>query len=125
MWRYLSGKVERGVLGGGGGLFEADCRDVIYNVPTATSPLQFSATAQMVFDAGRELWRYYHAQSGANVDASLYDIREHFQGRAAGGRMNNKSADEQYNKLIASLRDALRLLAKKIEGGVYRYGFLR
>lgn len=36
-----------------------------------TEPMQFSAEATAVFDAGRELWRYYHAQSGVNPNASL------------------------------------------------------
>jgi predicted RNA methylase len=89
------------------------------------SPLIFSATAQAVFDAGRELWRYYHAHPNCNVNASLYDIREHFQGRNAKGKMNNNSDDETYTKLIGSLRDCLKLLAKKIEQKVYEYGFLK
>ena len=45
------------------------------------TPLVFSAEAKAVFDAGRELWIYYHQQPNCNVNASLYDIREHFQGR--------------------------------------------
>jgi hypothetical protein len=34
----------------------------------------FSPAAQAVFDAGRALWRYYHAQPSAVPDASLYDF---------------------------------------------------
>ncbi|GBU23693.1 hypothetical protein R83H12_00309 [Fibrobacteria bacterium R8-3-H12] len=60
-----------------------------------------------------------------NANASLYDIREHFQGRNAQGKMNTKSDDEKYNELIGSLREALKELAKKIEPKVYEYGFLR
>jgi hypothetical protein len=97
---------------------------------------EFSAEAQAVFDAGRELWRYYHAQPNFpsfknlesleyNVNASLYDIREYFQGRNDAGKMNNNSTDEKYNKLIENLRDALRTLAAKIEPKVYEYGFLK
>ena len=41
---------------------------------------EFSAAAQAVMDAGRELWRYYHAEPNANPNASFYDIRLHFQG---------------------------------------------
>ena len=104
------------------------------------SDYQFSNAAQNVFNAGRELWRYYHTQKfpsiyggvdaeggrgGYNVNASLYDIREHFQGRNDKGKMNNKSDNETYNALIGNLRTALKTLAKKIEPKVFEYGFLR
>jgi hypothetical protein len=89
------------------------------------SPLQFSKAAQAVFDAGRELWKYYHAQPNCNVNASLYDIREHFQGRNPKGKMNNRSDDETYMQLIGDLREKLRQLVKKIEPKVYEYGFLK
>jgi hypothetical protein len=94
---------------------------------------EFSAEATSVFDAGRELWKYYHTtisspcgggREGA-VNASLYDIREFFQGRNDKGNMNSKSDDETYNKLIDGLRSALKTLAKKIEPKVYEYGFLK
>ncbi len=92
--------------------------------------LVFSAEATAVFDAGRELWRYYHAQKFAwegsyNANASLYDIREHFQGRNDKGRMNPKSSDEKYTELIGNLRDQLKILAEKIAPKVYEYGFLK
>ena len=103
--------------------------------------LEFSEEAKLVFDAGKNLWKYYHTQefpsfrgvdSNAvgrrgvyNVNASLYDIREHFQGRNEKGKMKNKSEDETYMKLIAELRSALKILAKKIEPKVYEYGFLK
>jgi hypothetical protein len=49
---------------------------------------------QNVFDAGCELWRYYHSQNDCNVNASLYDIREYFQERNDNdndkGKMNSK-----------------------------------
>ncbi|MDR0328854.1 MAG: hypothetical protein LBI05_11220, partial [Planctomycetaceae bacterium] len=85
----------------------------------------FSAEAKAVFTAGKKLWTYYHAQPKCNVNASLYDIREHFQGRNTSGKMNNKSTDETYNSLIADLRSALKTLAEKIEPKVYEYGFLK
>ncbi len=88
-------------------------------------PLKFSSEAKAVFDAGRELWRYYHAQPKCNVNASMYDIREHFQQRNSKGKMNNKSSDETYTKLISDLRDKLKLLAQKIEPKVYDYEFLK
>lgn len=87
--------------------------------------LYFSETANEVFNAGRELWRYYHKQKNINVNASLYDIREYFQGRNEKGNMNPNSDDETYNNLIGALRDKLKILAKKIEPKVYEYGFLK
>jgi hypothetical protein len=86
---------------------------------------RFSTEAKKVFAVGRKLWTYYHAQPKCNVNASLYDIREHFQGRNDKGKMNNKSNDETYNKLIADLRSALKMLAEKIAPKVYEYGFLK
>jgi hypothetical protein len=85
---------------------------------------EFSTEATNVFNAGRELWKYYHAQPKCDVNASLYDIREYFQGRNDKGKMNNKSNDEKYNELIGNLREKLKILAKKIEPKVYEYGFL-
>jgi hypothetical protein len=88
-------------------------------------PLEFSEEATAVFDAGRGLWKYYHAQKDVNVNASLYDIREYFQGRNDKGRMNSKSDDATYTKLIAELRSKLIVLADKIKPKVYEYGFLK
>ncbi len=87
--------------------------------------LSFSTEAEAVFSAGKELWKYYHEQPNCNVNASLYDIRVHFQGRNAGGRMNNKSNDQKYTQLISKLREKLDILAKKIEPKVYEYEFLK
>lgn len=94
-----------------------------------------SLEATNVFNAGRELWKYYHStrfdnsqrvvKSEYNTNASLYDIKEHFQGRNDKGRMNAKSTDETYTTLIAALKDSLKILAKKIEPKVYEYGFLK
>jgi len=82
-----------------------------------------------VMDAGRALWRYYHAQPAANPDASFYDIRLHFQGTktTASGKvqMNPDSADAHYTELIGTLRKHLKTLARKIEPKVYEYGFLK
>jgi hypothetical protein len=87
--------------------------------------LEFSEEAKAVFDAGRELWKYYHSKPNVNVNASLYDIREYFQGRNDKGRMNSKSDDQVYMKLIGELRDKLSILAGKIKPKVYEYGFLK
>ena len=89
-----------------------------------SEPLVFSAEATAVFDAGRELWRYYHAQPRANPNASYYDIREHFQGRNEKGKMNAKSTDETYNLLLAKLKEAMEQLRLQIVPKVYEYGFL-
>ena len=106
---------------------------VIYN----NTPLAFSEEATAVFNAGRELWRYYHSQKfpsfggvaesqgGYNVNASLYDIREYFQGRNATGRMNARSTDETYTKIIGNLRENLNVLAAKITPKIYEYEFLK
>jgi len=99
----------------------------LYNGTTAktSEKLEFSEEAKAVFNSGRELWRYYHSKPNCNVNASLYDIREYFQGRNEKGKMNNKSQDETYTKLIADLRDKLNILAQKIEPKVYEYEFLK
>ena len=102
-------------------LFENETINGVYD----NKQREFSDVAKAVFDAGRVLWKYYHSQKGINVNASLYDIREHFQGRNDKGRMNSRSADELYTKLIGDLREKLNLLADKIAPKVYEYGFLK
>ncbi|MCX6196482.1 MAG: hypothetical protein NTY55_07490, partial [Flavobacteriia bacterium] len=89
--------------------------------------LVFSDEATSVFDAGRELWKYYHAQNDVdiNVNASFYDIRAYFQGTNALGRMNTRSEDATYTKLIGELRNNLSVLADKIKPKVYEYEFLK
>lgn len=88
-------------------------------------PLVFSSQAQAVFEAGQALWRYYHQQPNCNPNASLYDIREHFQGRNDKGKMNNKSNDPIYMELINALREKIKQLQKAIEPQIYAYGFLK
>ena len=93
------------------------------------TPSSESNAARAVLDAGRALWRYYHAQPGANPNASYYDIRLHFQGvkRTASGKemMNADSPDATYTELLAKLRAAHKALARAIEPKVYEYGFLK
>ncbi|HPF11824.1 MAG TPA: hypothetical protein PLP62_10240 [Flavobacteriaceae bacterium] len=86
---------------------------------------EFSAEAKSVFDAGRELWKYYHSQPSVNVNASFYDIREFFQGRNEKGIMNGRSDDETYMELIGELRNKLNFLADKIKPKIYEYEFLK
>ncbi len=117
-------------------------QDMFATDPLTTTKIQAPATveknfipsehlspeAKAVMDAGRELWSYYHRQPDANPNASLYDIRLHFQGykttKSGKVQMNTESSDAHYTKLIAELRNALQILAKSIEPKVYEYGFL-
>lgn len=92
-------------------------------------PLVFSEAANDVLSSGRLLWQYYHKQKDSIPNASLYDIKLHFQGTKTleNGKtqMNTESADEQYIKLITELREKLKVLAKQIEPKIYQYGFLK
>ena len=89
-------------------------------------PIKFSKEAKDIFEAGRELRKYYHKHDLININASYYDIRKFFQGvDSKSGRMNNKSIDETYNKLIGNLRERMKILAKKIEPKIYEFGFLK
>ena len=114
MVSFMSGKI---IQNGYSDLFEQ-------HEDTFCIKRKFSNEAKAVFKAGKKLWKYYHSQPSANVNASLYDIREFFQGRDDSGKMNNKSADDTYNVLIKELRQALTILADKIKPKVYEYGFL-
>ncbi|MGX3044790.1 hypothetical protein ACWIUO_06505, partial [Helicobacter sp. T3_23-1056] len=118
MVRFMEGKVKNGTL--------LDCF-----VPN--EKMTFSSEAKAVFSAGLELWRYYHAQAKSSEkylnDASLYDIKEYFQGRSESkngkqGKLNAKSEDSHYNDLLANLRLALNDLATKIQPKIYEYEFL-
>ncbi|MGX3046075.1 hypothetical protein ACWIUO_13230, partial [Helicobacter sp. T3_23-1056] len=118
MVRFINGKVKNGTL--------LDCF-----VPN--EKMTFSSEAKAVFSAGLELWRYYHAQAKSSEkylnDASLYDIKEYFQGRSESkngkqGKLNAKSEDSHYNDLLANLRLALNDLATKIQPKIYEYEFL-
>jgi len=114
MSKFINGKLKNGTNG-----------NLFGNQNHRTTPLVFSTEATAVLDSARELWKYYHRQPNCNVNASLYDIREYFQGRNEAGKMNNKSSDETYTNLIGNLREKLRQLADKIEPKVYEYEFLK
>lgn len=101
-----------------------DENTIFTNSEKQNTILVFSNEAKAVFDAGRELWRYYHSQPDSNPNASYYDIREYFQGRDQKGKMKNKSDDKKYMELLSNLKFAIAVLAKKIEQKVYEYGFL-
>ena len=115
MMSFISGKL---IPNRYANLFEQDTDE-------SFSKREFSVEAKAAFATGKKLWAYYHKQPKCNVNASLYDIREHFQGRNDKGKMNNKSEDEMYNGLIDDLRAALKTLAEKIAPKVYEYGFLK
>ncbi|GAA9985936.1 hypothetical protein VN0998_14170 [Helicobacter pylori] len=101
------------------------------NAKKENKPLEFSPSASKVLDAGRKIYRYYHTQDSTNrhynANASLYDVKEFFQGRNTQGKLNlpAKAKDEHYKQLYANLQDALKDLAKEIQPKVYEYGFLR
>lgn len=118
---YLAGKIQP----------ETPQQGNLFAQTTATkaSTVPLTPEAQAVMDAGRELWRYYHAQPGANPNASFYDIRLYFQGTKTlpSGKvmMNTDSTDATYTTLITNLRQRMKELAKAIEPKVYEYGFLK
>lgn len=91
----------------------------------SSSPRILSTEAERAMNSGKRLWKYYHSKDNINVNASLYEIREYFQGRNEKGKMNNSSDDEIYTELISELRDNLKELAKKIEPKVYEHRFLK
>jgi len=98
--------------------------DTTTNQFDINKPRLFSNEATAVFNSGLELWKHYHSQDNVNVNASLYDIKLHFQGRNDKGRMNAKSTDEKYTELMGNLRQKLNLLSDKIAPKVYEYEFL-
>lgn len=108
--------------------FEEDEPNEPVEIPTL-HPIEFSETARAVLEAGKSLWIYYHQQKDANPDASLYDIRMHFQGKKITARgkeqMNPDSKDVQYTEKIRDLRQKLSLLGLKIEINLFDHGFLK
>lgn len=114
------------------GKMELDSSGVsLFGDKSMSEKLEFSPEAKAVFEAGREVFAYYHAQDFStkpyNVNASLYDIKEFFQGRNLQGKMNppSKAEDSRYKTLISTLADTLNTLAKKLEPKIYEYGFLK
>ena len=123
---YISGKNRPKIVKiEEGELFQDSMNDKIY---LSETPFTFSPEALAVWNTGKELWKYYHQQSGANPNASYYDIRMHFQGfkTIKGGKiqMNTESDDPKYTELLCNLKNRLKELAAKIAPKVYEYGFL-
>ncbi|WP_259456796.1 hypothetical protein [Helicobacter pylori] len=125
--RYLSHALLDFLKGG----IKEESDSLFLNAKKENKPLKFSPSASKVFDAGKEIYRYYHKQDFThtpyNANASLYNIKEFFQGRNKQGRLNSptKAKDKYYKQLYANLQDALKDLAKEIQPKVYEYGFLR
>ena len=128
MTQFIAGKSSSNPSKGGeqAHLFAEDTKVKLHD----NQPKVFSEEAKAVFNAGRELWKYYHeiaslSRNDYNVNASFYDIRAHFQGRNDKGRMNAKSDDAKYSELIAALRQSLKILADKIKPKIYEFEFLK
>lgn len=117
---FLKGKIRE----------QKESSNLFLRVKKENKPLEFSQSALNVFNAGKEIYCYYHTQdftnSSYNANASLYDIKEFFQGRNAQGKLNPpiKAKDEHYKQLYSNLQDALKDLAKALQPKVYEYGFL-
>ncbi|EPP1572747.1 hypothetical protein ACUMG2_000262 [Campylobacter lari] len=114
MYKFINGKIKND--------------DVLFD--DTLGKVEFSNEAKELLKAGKELFKYYHThkeKAGYLVNASLYDIKEFFQGRDEKGKMNipSKAKDEHYKILLSDLNLALDVLAKKIEPKIYEYGFLR
>ncbi|EAK5529568.1 hypothetical protein B4R09_02390 [Campylobacter lari] len=114
MYKFINGKIKN--------------EDVLFD--DTLDKVEFSNEAKELLKAGKELFKYYHThkeKTGYLVNASLYDIKEFFQGRDEKGKMNipSKAKDEHYKILLSDLNLALDILAKKIESKIYEYGFLR
>ena len=87
--------------------------------------ITFSIQAQQLFNAAQNLYTYYHQQTNANPNASLYDIKLHFQGKDSKGKMNPDSKDETYTQLLKTLKEKQKALAQNITPKIYQYGFLK
>ncbi|EAJ0349051.1 hypothetical protein YZ38_06950 [Campylobacter lari] len=114
MYKFINGKIKN--------------EDVLFD--DELDKVEFSNEAKELLKTGKELFKYYHThkeKAGYLVNASLYDIKDFFQGRDEKGKMNipSKAKDEHYKILLSDLNLALDVLAKKIEPKIYEYGFLR
>ncbi len=103
--------------------------DIFKKKEPVLSKIIFSEESKAVYEAGLELWKYYHSQKNANPDASYYDIRKYFKGtyitEKGEEKMNNTSTDEKYTELNNALSQKMKILADKIAEKVYKYGFLK
>lgn len=101
--------------------------------------------AQDVYNSALEICRFYHSNKcGKNyehngkiitdyqykINASWNDILNGVKGvkldkNGKAKRNNGCEAYEKAEVLFTKLREDLKLLAKEVEKGVYKYGFLR
>jgi hypothetical protein len=87
--------------------------------------LEFSSEANDVFNSGKELWKLYHRQKNINHNASLFEIKQYFQGFNGKGKLNIKSQNSEYSKLLDSLKINLDKLGNKINLKSLEYEFYR
>ena len=89
---------------------------------------EMSDEAKAVYDAGREIWKYYMSKEGCRANASFLDIRSFFQGYKTTERgkqiMSSTSSDLTYTALLSDLRSKEKDLEERIEEKIYEYGFL-
>lgn len=122
MHDYLTGKIKRNAAEASEPTIfsEAESEDTL-----SKAPLDYlSVEAKAVMDAGKELWKYYMSQPGADANASYYDIKAFFQGFSPKGKMNPASNDERYTELHGNLKRSMENLRQRIAPKVYEYGFL-
>ena len=93
--------------------------------PNINCKKEFSLEAQEVLNKGKELWKYYHTNNNIEVNGSLMDIKEFFQGRDSRGRLNSTSGDEKYNNLLKNLKQTMIHLEEVIVPKIYYHNFLR
>jgi len=143
MVKFINGKFSQNI--NDKALFSNDFIDFI-----PRTPISFSIESKAVFDAGKEVYAYYHTKAidkrykaylnakregkispcnSYNPNASLYEIKAFFKGRkidknGKDGNIAQRSDDSHFNDLMANLASALETLAKKIESKVYEYEFL-
>ncbi|MDD5862637.1 MAG: hypothetical protein PUD15_08825 [Prevotella sp.] len=124
---HLSSGADEGNLPFGHGSEESESGDSSFAPYVPFDSM--SPQAKAVYEAGKELWRYYHEHADANPNASFYDIKAYFQGFKTTGsgkqQMNAGSDDKRYTELIGKLRSSLQSLSEEITPKVYEYGFLK
>ncbi|MDR1783269.1 MAG: hypothetical protein LBR13_03310, partial [Dysgonamonadaceae bacterium] len=146
MLSFLSGKIVKNAFSD---MFEQLEFETNKNSPNwkVGEGREFSDEAVEVFDAAREIWKYYHTaplnppsggklsspcgggwEGAWNVNASYYDIRAYFKRVEADSkgkdRMNARSQDERFNSLERRLNKAIGALSEKIAPKIYKYEFL-
>ncbi|MDR2169023.1 MAG: hypothetical protein LBP59_02670 [Planctomycetaceae bacterium] len=99
-------------------------------IPEHLASSAMTSAAHKVLSTGKLLWTYYQetikSDGNANVNASLYNIREYFKKRnPETNRINAKAIDQNFNELDQELKNALKSLAEQIKPKTYEYRFLQ